>query len=333
MPKPKKRTIYIFIIALVTLYVVIEIVPFLTGALTSTEVLKYGELKVEQEVVCYLVRNETVFSAPDFGDVKYKFEEGSLVKKGAKLLTFEKDSSITSEEQNNLLKKSDFEAITTRLGENLLTDQSFTAADRGIFSTNLDGYEAIFTSNTIEDLTYEEVSQMSIKTQDVVRNYVLKGEPLYKIADNSIWHMVFWIEGKEAAKYKMDATVTVRLPDGDVLASVIKFEADQDLVKVILKTNRYYKNFASQRKVQAQVVLIDQWGLLVSNHSLTTKDGITGVYIKNTIGDYVFKPVRTIATDGEKTLVLEDVYYDEEGQPVDTVNVYDEVLKKPEASQ
>jgi len=333
MPKPKKRTIYIFIIALVTLYVVIAIVPFLTGALISTEVLKYGELKVEQEVVCYLVRNETVFSAPDYGDIKYKFEEGSLVKKGAKLLTFTKDSGITSEEKTDLQKKSDFKTIISRLGGNLVADQNFTASTRGIFSTSVDGYEAIFTMDTLEDLTYEEVSGMSIKSQDVARNYALKGEPLYKISDNATWYMIFWIKKNEAAKYKTDSTVTVTLPDGAVLATVSTVMNDEEMVKVVLKTNRYYKSFASQRKVQANILLVDQRGLLVSNSSLTTKDGITGVYIKNTIGDYVFKPVRTIATDDDKTLVLEDVYYDEEGQPVDTVNVYDEVLKKPEANQ
>jgi putative membrane fusion protein len=333
MPKPKKRTIYIFIIALVTLYVVIEIVPFLTGALTRTEVLKYGEIKVEQEVVCYLVRNETVFGAPDTGDVKYKFEEGSLIKKGASVLTFSKDSSITSEEETDLMNKSDFKTLISRLGNNLVADQSFTAAARGIFSTNIDGYEAIFTTNTIEDLTYEEVSGMSIKSQDVARKYALKGEPLYKISDNSNWYMVFWINKNDAAKYQTDGSVTVSLPDGDVRATVNKLVADEDQVMVILETNRYYKSFASQRKVQAIILLVDQRGLLVSNSSLTTKGGIEGVYIKNTIGDYVFKPIRTIATNGEKTLVLEDIYYDEEGQPVDTVNVYDEVLKKPEADQ
>ncbi len=333
MPKPKKRTIYIFIIALITLYVVIEIIPFLTGALTRTEILKYGEIKVEQEVVCYFVRNETVFGAPDSGDIKYKFEEGALVKKGATVLTFSKDSGITKEEETELIKKSNFKTLIDRLGANLIVDQRFTAAARGIFSTNVDGYEAIFNTEAIEELTYQEVSGMSIKSQDVGRNYALIGEPLYKISDNSNWYMIFWIDSNEAAKYQAEANVTVSLPDGDVLAAVHKLVADENRFMVILKTNRYYKSFASERKVQATVLLVNQRGLLISNVSLTTKDGIPGVYVKNTIGDYVFKPIRTIATDGEKTLVLEDVYYDEEGQPVDTVNVYDEVLKKPEANQ
>jgi len=331
MPKPKKRTIYIFIIALVTLYVVIEIVPFLTGALTRTEILKYGQLKVEQEVVCYIVRDETVYSAPESGDIKYKFEEGALIKRGANVLAFTQDSG--SKDNAEALKNSDFSDIIDRLGDNMVADQKFTAAKRGIFSTYVDGYEGIFKPSTIEKLTYQKVSGMSIKDKDIARNYAIKGEPIYKISDNATWYMVFWIDNNQAAKYSADAAVTVSLPDGDVRATITKLVADEDRFMVILKTNRYYKSFASQRKAQANILLVDQRGLLVSNSSLTTKDDVVGVYIKNTIGDFVFKPVRTIATDGEKTLVLENVYYDEKGQPVETVNVYDEVLKKPEANQ
>lgn len=332
MPKPKKRTIYIFVIALVTLYIVIEIIPSLTGALTRTEILRYGQIKVEQEVICYLVRNETVYCAPESGSLKYKFEEGSLIKKGATVIKFSKDSSKVKDETDPL-KGSDYMTLIDRLGNNMVTDSSFTAASRGIFSTNIDGYEAIFAIDKMDGLKYQDVSGMSIKTQDVLRNYAIKGEPIYKISDNSEWYMVFWVKKTESAKFNTGSNVTVSLPDGDVRASVSKIVADDEYIMVILKTNRYYKSFATQRKVQATVLMVDQRGLLVSNKSLTTKDGVEGVYIKNTIGDYIFKPIRTVATDGKKTLVLEDIYYDEKGQPVETVNIYDEVLRNPEANQ
>jgi putative membrane fusion protein len=333
MPKPKKRTIYIFVIALVALYVVIEIIPFLTGALTRTEILKYGELKVEEQAVCYLVRSETVYSAPYSGGIKYKFEEGSLIKKGAKVVTFTKDDTSGEGGDSDPLKNSDFKDYIATLGDNLAVDNKFTAAVRGIFSTYVDGYEAVFTPANIDKLTYEKVSGMSIKGQDVSRNHAIKGEPIYKISDNSVWYLVFWIDNNDAGKYKVDSTITVGLPDGDVKATINKIVADEQKFMVVLKTNRYYKSFASQRKVQANMTLVDQRGLLVTNSSLTTKDDVVGVYVKNTIDEFVFKPVRTIATDGKQTLVLEDVYYDEEGQPVETVNVYDEVLKNPEADQ
>lgn len=332
MPKPKKRTIYIFLIALVTLYIVIEIVPFLTGALTRTEILSYGQLTVEQEVVCYIVRDETVYSAPASGNLKFKFEEGELIKKGSTVLSFDKDSAQESEEEDPL-KDSDYKELIERLGSSMVEEISFAAASRGIFSTHVDGYEAVFTPDRLKDLTRRDVDGMSIQGMDVLRKHAIKGEPVYKITDSTVWYMVFWVKKDESGKFIEDASVTVKLSDGEVKATVDQLAVEEDQVKVILKTNRYYKSFASTRKTQATVLMIDQRGLLVSNSSLTTKDGATGVYIKNTIGEYVFKPVRAIATDGEKTLVLEDVYYDDEGQPVDTVNVYDEVLKKPEANQ
>jgi putative membrane fusion protein len=332
MPKPNKRTIYVFVIALVTLYVVIEIIPFLTGAFTRTEILSYGQIKVEQEVVCYLVRDETVYSASESGEIKYKFEEGSLIKKGSTVLTLDKDGT-KGEEEAELLKNSEYKDIIARLGDSLVADTKFTAAKRGIFSTYVDGYEAIFTSKNMEKLKFEDVNGMSVKGKDIQRTKTLKGEPIYKISNNAKWHMIFWINNNEAGKFEVGTTVSVSLPDGDVKATISKLVADEDRFMVILTTNRYYKSFASQRKVQSNVKMVDQRGLLVSNSSLTTKEGIVGVYVKNTIGDFVFKPVRTVATDGQNTLVLEDVYYDEEGQPIETVNVYDEVLKKPEANQ
>jgi putative membrane fusion protein len=331
MPKPKKRTIYIFLLALVTLYIVIEIVPFLTGALTRTETLQYGELKVEEQVTCYLVRLETVYSAPEDGTLKYAVDEGTLIKRGSKVLRFTPSEDVTeNNEKANVT--SQFQYIMDRLGDRIVVDHDFTAVSRGIFSTYIDGFEATFTPERIESLKYSDVTNMKIKGEMLQRKKALEGEPLYKIADNSKWYIVFWIDNAAAAKYETGITVTVSLPGGEFLASVSRLVADEARFMVVLETNRYYKNFASEREVRGDILLEDRRGLLVSNTALTTRDGVVGVYVKNTIGEYVFKPVRTIATDGKQTLVLEDVYYDEEGLPVETVNVYDEILKKPEAN-
>ncbi len=327
MPKPKKRTIYLFILALVTLYIVIEIIPVLTGALTRTEVLRYGDLKVEEQVVCYIVRDETVYAAPSSGNLKFKVEEGALIKRSSKVLDFTK----TDEGEKNQTSK--YQKIMSRLGDGLVVDNHFTAAIRGIFSTYIDGYEAVFTPKKMAKLTYKEVSKMSIKELDVARTTTQKGEPIYKISDNAIWYMIFWIEKGEVSKYETGDSVTVSLPDGDVKATISKLVTDEDHFMVILKTNRYYKGFASERKVEADVLLVNQSGLLVSNSALTTKDGTVGVYIKNTLGEYEFKPVRTIATDGKHTIVQQEVYYNDKGLPVETVRVYDEVLKNPEANK
>ena len=40
--------------------------------------------------------------------------------------------------------------------------------------------------------------------------------------------------------------------------------------------------------------------------------------------------VKVYATDGERSLIADDFFYDDEGEMTDTVEIYDEVLKNPD---
>ena len=86
MPKLRKKTIYTFILVVVALYVVIAVIPAVTGKLTRTEAVTYGELKVSDDVTCYIVRDETVYLAKSAGTMSFKVKEGELVKRGAEVM-------------------------------------------------------------------------------------------------------------------------------------------------------------------------------------------------------------------------------------------------------
>ncbi len=49
MSKFRKKPILIFVIALIALYIIIYIIPKVTGALVSSYTVEYGELKVADE--------------------------------------------------------------------------------------------------------------------------------------------------------------------------------------------------------------------------------------------------------------------------------------------
>ncbi len=56
MSKFRKKPILIFVIALIALYIIIYIIPKVTGALVSSYTVEYGELKVADETQGYLVQ-------------------------------------------------------------------------------------------------------------------------------------------------------------------------------------------------------------------------------------------------------------------------------------
>ena len=51
--------------------------------------------------------------------------------------------------------------------------------------------------------------------------------------------------------------------------------------------------------------------------------------VKQTSGEFVFTRIKVIASDGEYSVLKDVSFTDEDGNSVDTVNVYDEILKRP----
>ena len=79
-----------------------------------------------------------------------------------------------------------------------------------------------------------------------------------------------------------------------------------------------------------EIITSDYSGIIVPNSSIATVDGQVGVYVKERTGDFTFTPIKIIASDGEDSAVSSSYFYDDEGQRVNSVEIYDEILKNPE---
>ncbi len=325
MPKIKKRTVFIFLLLLIILYVVIAVIPKVTGALTQTEVVEYGTIRIENEATCYIMRDETVYTASNSGTTKYFVEEGTQVKKGTTIL----ELAAASGEENPGETK--YDGILSRLGSTVVVDDDHVSKRKGVLSYYVDGYENYFSPANIGKLNYDKTKTLEVTPLSVKAESVVKGSPIFKISDNSKWYIVFWAEQADITKYEVDKRVTAVLPKGEIRGTIVNITEDNKRWQITIETNRYYEKFTEERVVDGTIRTADSSGLIINNGCLTTKDDQVGAYVKKTTGDFVFMPVQVILSDGEKTLISEGTYFDEEGLPVDTVKVYDEVLKNPKA--
>lgn len=328
MPKLKKRTIILFILAVILMYVLVEVLPRVGGALADTEIIEYGKLRVSDDVEGWIVRDETVYKASGTGNIKVFTDEGTLVKKGSKLMDFKeapKKTDQVKEESDDGTSR--YKDLIKRLGDGLVFEKKQKSGRKGIFSQYVDGYESTFTPKTMKDLSESDYKQADTPPENLARETVTKGDPVYKIADNSAWYIVCWIDEEDISKYEKGKIVSVRPDKGKFDASVNDIKSDDGKWRVILKTNRYYSEFMKSRLLRAKIVTTDSEGLLISNDCLTTKDKKVGCYVKNTAGDYVFREVQTLGTDGKKTLVTEKEFFDKKGKAVKTVRAYDEVKR------
>ena len=350
MPKKRKRTLLVFALAIIALYVVIGIVPSLTGALTGTELVEFGSLQISDDATCYIIRDETVYTAAETGNMDPYIEEGTQIKKGTDLFAFTATDDVVPEEDpaeetdaedadadaegdQESTAGSKYDRLVRRIKVNIAPDSGFVSQRKGVISYHVDGYEDYFDFDDLDKLSRKNTEALDIEPVDIKRKSCLAGEPIYKISNNSVWYILFWVDQEAISRYETGKTVTAQLRGEDIPATVISIREADDGWQVVLETNRYYSGFATDRVVEGTIINTDISGLLISNHCLTKQDGVVGVYVKNRTGDYVFTPVQVKISNGEQTVITEGQFLDSEGNLVNTVEIYDEVLADPKSQE
>lgn len=302
MKKFKKKIGLLFFIVVAVLYVIIYVVPELTGLFTTTYVAEYGELQTVDYTDMYFVRDETVYTSSVSGQANRLIEEGRLIRGGTAVL------EITGG-----------------------TSSDFTVTEGGVVSYFADGYEGELNSETMWYKDYEYFSSLSQESmKELSTGSVSAGDPVYKIIDKSKWYGVAFISEESIDRYQVGNTVDVELGESTISMTVTDVSEDGELYRLIFETTAYYKTYGGLRKMTVSIITADAAGLIIENSSLVEVDGVQGVYVKNKKDYYVFTPVNVLLTDGSRSVVSDSYFYDGNGVRTDTVGPYDDVLKDPD---
>lgn len=322
MNKKKHRTVTLFIVAVIALIIIIYIFPRVSDLFTSSYTLEYGELKLTDDAEACFVRDETVYVAGLSGQSNYYFDDNTLVRKFTAIMDF--PESYTGEPDEK------FTAITDRLGDNAVVTSDFVSQDGGILSYYADGYEAELNSSTLGKISYEKFEK--IKAGSVVplnRKNIVQGEPVFKLVNRGNWYLVCFVDAKSEKRFNEGYYADVEFEDYTLEGYISKVKKQGDKLRVIIEFNDFYENFARKRTDNIKITTFDGKGLIVNNESIAKKKKQEGVYVRNKKGEYDFVPVQVKLTDGSRSLVASEYYYDEKGQMTETVEIYDEILKKP----
>ncbi len=321
----KKKLIIIWVILVVVLVAIIYGIPYAKSLASSKATLEKGTMESAEDVTVYIARDEVVYGAPFTGTVEQLSKEGSLEKKGTQIINMTATAEPTEEE-----KSTKYDEVVADLGEGMVVMEDLTSQRKGIVSYSVDGNEGKITLETIYDLNWPQMEALISAPIDLTRDEAVKGEPVYKIADNAMWAMIFWTDITADNVYEVGDRVTVDFGDDQVRASVMEAEYEGEQQRVILETNRYYANFAKTRQADVEIISSEREGIIAPKDAIVTIDDTTGVYIVSTSGSTTFIPVYILMERGDEVLLVEDVFYDEEGAPIETVIPYQEVLTNPE---
>ncbi len=323
--KPVNKYLVIWIATVAILVAVIYGTPAVRDVLKSTYVLENDIMEISENVSLYIARDEVVYGAPYTGSLVYIAEEGQLMKKGTQIL------DMTAIETETAVEKSDkYDDITKHLGDNMVVMENFTSLRKGVVSYFVDGNEGLITLDSVYNMTEKQMKEIDSNPEDLERDDAEQGEPIFKIVDNSSWAMVFWTDLENEDLYVENNRVTVVFDEDEVRATVSQVKKEENRLKVVLSTNRYYEKFAEERNVEAKIIIEEEYGLIAEKDSITQRfGGKEGVYVITSLGEERFLRVEVILENDDEVLIREGFFYDENDQVVNSVWPYQEILSRP----
>ena len=323
-----RKYIIIYLALLLGLFLLIEMVPRVTDAFETTEILEPGQLSYSCEAHGYLVKTETISVATESGTIKYLMEDGTVVRKNKKVAVMD---DVDTEDPGGV--SMGYKGIMDRLKGYDGVRLGLRTPISGVFSRTMDGCEMDLNPNQLDELTYEKVKSLSVSPKEMDHTKVSAGDPVYKVTSDDKWYVACWLDEEEAAHFGEGQEVRLVLPAGTVKATISSVLQDEKRIRIVFFSDRIYDELPTAREVDMTIQGLEQSGLLVHNECIIEKGGVPGVYVRDKNGDYYFMPVNVLTSDGSQSVISEASFYDpESGDTVFTVDVYDEVLKHPESA-
>ncbi|MBO5649207.1 MAG: hypothetical protein J6S76_04775 [Clostridia bacterium] len=155
----------------------------------------------------------------------------------------------------------------------------------GYYYADIDGFEQIFSSSKIENLTLDEFDSLVASAADTsLQKNSEGGTSCGKIVTEYNWYIGVKITTEESRAYTEGYTYTVIFPyNSDMRISMILdriiLQADDDRVVLVFRTNTIPEHFSFLRRQSVQIVTETWEGYRVPISAVRIRDGVQGVYI------------------------------------------------------
>ena len=290
------------------LYVIIYVVPRVSGIFLETYTAEYGTLEVSQESSYMAVRDEKLYVSDNGGAVSRAAAQGRLMRKNSHIVD--------------------------------VGGVKHYSQQKGIVSYYYDGLEGVYTPENMQtiteaDLELTDEEKQTYAVRECSQGTVESGSPIFKIVDNKEWYLVCWLSAAEAEDIEAGRSITVEFVDGKQLKmKVMQVNPQGQNRQLILSCNRYYEKFDRIRSGTCRLIKSSKSGIIVDSDSIVEEDGQKGVYVMSKqLDEASFVPVKVLLSHGDKTVVEKNYFINVEGQKVSTVENYDEILKKPPTAE
>lgn len=284
--------------------------------------------KADQNVESLLYMIQKSIITEDYGQVSDLKEQ--LYNSIGKKTTVSGDDTLSSKSLDQL--KEEREKLKNEIKNNTI---NYFSQEAGIVSFQTDGLEEVLNGNNINKYTFDDIIKVEEKSKSIKDNDgVNVGEPIFKIMDNYCWYLIAYIDEKEKIDFlEKDNFVKLVINDDNnrLKGRVIKINKKKGQAFVVFKFDSYFHNYYNLRNVDVKLIKSSNEGLKIPQKAICKKEGITGVYIKDTSGVIKFRPINILGKNDDFAIVSKgdsnnSISVKGSDKKVKTVKLFDEIL-------
>lgn len=178
---------------------------------------------------------------------------------------------------------------------------AISIGETGYFVSVVDGYEDILNSETVFELTKEQIGHI-LATDNADSN---PPGVIGKLIDGYKWYMVAVLDTVRMGTVFEGAEVTLRVgySQQDVKASVVSLKRQEDGSSIcIFECDTFSSDFVDGRVVQVKLLMDSYEGIRIPTSAIRIVDNKAGVYIRNGI-KVEFKQIKQMISEEDYTLV------------------------------
>ena len=357
-----RNYVIIFIIVCSFLYIVQKY-----NNMIDISILEYDELEEVINTNGVIVKDEAIISSSCFGNVKYHYNEGQKVYKGAYLAdisTVDSAAQINAEiELINKAMNSPENVITIGSSESnkyskytqdelRVLKASFEKAlannkvpvfspKSGFVTYVFDGLEDTFKYDDVLNIMPSKLHELEeIITNTNNTESVNVDDKLLKVINNFEYYMVCLVNNSDISTYKEGSYIRVRFDNYDeiIYGYIEKINSSSEESVLVISFDDFFYKVYNKRIVKAELIKNIYQGIKVDKEAVIEKDGITGVYIRDISNIIKFIPIEIIGSDDEFYMVSqgEIIAEGERGRITindklySTVKAFDKVVLDPD---
>lgn len=197
---------------------------------------------------------------------------------------------------------------------------TITSNETGYFTSHFDGYESELSTETIANLTTDDINSIIKKPKNISGEY---GDVIGKVFSDYSWKMVGIINTPD--KYFVNQTITLAFTSTNtrhkVIVESITPTGNGNEAIIVLTCDELNSDIAATRVAEVELIFFEHSGIKVSRSAIRFVNGVKGVYVIE--GELIQFKKLDVIYEGDDYVISTNTSNDE------YLNLYDKVLLEP----